>query len=57
VPQAQPGSAFTPIPVDFIEILCAREERQVLNYDCASYRKLKLQIPASSMRAHLFGRG
>ena len=50
---AQPGSAFTPIPgVDLDEILCVEEERQVGNDNCVSYRTLKLQIPASPMRAH-----
>jgi transposase len=53
VPQAQPGSAFTPIPgVDLGEILCVQEERQVMNDNCVSYRRLKLQIPPSPMRAH-----
>jgi len=53
VPQAQPGSAFTPIPgVDLDEILCVQEERQVMNDNCVSYRTLKLQIPPSPMRAH-----
>ena len=53
VPQAQPGSAFTPIPgVDLGEILCVQEERQVMNDNCVSYRTLKLQIPPSPMRAH-----
>jgi hypothetical protein len=50
---AQAGSAFTPIPgVDLDEILCVQEERQVMNDNCVSYRTLKLQIPASPMRAH-----
>jgi len=53
VPAAQPGSAFTLIPgVDLDEILCVQEERQVMNDNCVSYRTLKLQIPASPMRAH-----
>ena len=52
-PQAQPGSAFTPIPgVDLDEILCLEEERQVGNDNCISYRTLKLQIPESPMRPH-----
>ncbi len=29
-----------------------QEERQVMNDNCVSYRTLKLQIPASPMRAH-----
>jgi transposase len=52
-PQAQPGSAFTPIPgVDLDEILCVQEERQVQNDNCVSYRTLKLQIPPSPLRPH-----
>jgi len=51
--QAQPGSAFTPIPgVDLDEILCVEEERQVGHDNCVSYRTLKLQIPESPMRPH-----
>ena len=47
------GSAFVPIPgVDLDEILCVQEERQVMNDNCVSFRTLKLQIPASPMRAH-----
>ena len=53
VAAAGEGSAFTPIPgVDLDEILCVQEERQVGNDNCVSYRKLKLQIPESPMRAH-----
>ena len=53
VEPAGEGSAFTPIPgVDLDEILCVQEERQVMNDNCVSYRTLKLQIPASPMRAH-----
>ena len=52
-PQAQPGSAFTPIPgVDLDEILCVEEERQVGHDNCVSYRTLKLQIPESPLRPH-----
>ena len=52
-PQAQPGSAFTPIPgIDLDEILCVQEERQVGNDNCVSFRTLKLQIPQSPMRPH-----
>ena len=52
-PQAQPGSAFTPIPgVDLDEILCVQEERQVGNDNCVSFRTLKLQIPEGPMRPH-----
>ena len=53
VSAAQPGSGFTPIPgVDLDEILCVREERQVQNDNCVSYRTLKLQIPESPLRPH-----
>ncbi len=53
VEPAGEGSAFTPIPgVDLDEILCVKEERQVGNDNCVSYRTLKLQIPESPMRPH-----
>jgi transposase len=53
VPPAGEGSAFTPIlGVDFDEILCVEEERQVGQDNCVSYRTLKLQIPESPMRPH-----
>jgi transposase len=53
VAPAQPGSGFTLIAgVDLDEILCVQEERQVGNDNCVSFRKLKLQIPESPMRAH-----
>ena len=49
----QLGTAFTPIPgVDLDEILCVQEERQVGNDNCVSFNRLKLQIPASPLRAH-----
>jgi transposase len=49
----QPGSAFVAIPgVDLAEILCVQEERQVGNDNCVSFNRLKLQIPASPLRAH-----
>ncbi|MBV9286506.1 MAG: ISNCY family transposase [Hyphomicrobiales bacterium] len=52
-PQAEPGSAFTPLlGVDLDEILCVQEERQFGNDNCVSFRKLKLQIPESPMRPH-----
>ena len=51
--EAESGSAFTPIPgVNLDEILCVQEERQVMKDNCVSYRTLKLQIPASPLRAH-----
>ena len=49
----QEGSAFVAIPgVDLAEILCLQEERQVGNDNCVSFNRLKLQIPASPLRAH-----
>ena len=49
----QEGSAFVAIPgVDLNEILCVQEERQVGNDNCVSFNRLKLQIPASPLRAH-----
>ena len=49
----QEGSAFVAISnVDLGEILCIQEERQVGNDNCVSFNRLKLQIPASPLRAH-----
>jgi transposase len=49
----QEGSAFVAISgVDLGEILCVQEERQVGNDNCVSFNRLKLQIPASPLRAH-----
>jgi transposase len=49
----QEGSAFVAIPgIDLGEILCVQEERQVGNDNCVSFNRLKLQIPASPLRAH-----
>jgi hypothetical protein len=49
----QEGSAFVAIPgVDLGEILCIQEDRQVGNDNCVSFNRLKLQIPASRLRAH-----
>jgi len=49
----QEGTAFVAIPgVDLREILCVQEERQVGNDNCVSFNRLKLQIPASPLRAH-----
>ena len=33
-------------------MLCVQEERQVGNDNCVSFNRLKLQIPASPLRAH-----
>ena len=49
----QDGSAFVAIAgVDLGEILCVQEERQVGHDNCVSFNRLKLQIPASPLRAH-----
>ena len=49
----QEGTAFVAVAgVDLREILCVQEERQVGNDNCVSFNKLKLQIPASPLRAH-----
>ena len=49
----QQGSAFIAIPgIELGEILCVQEERQVGNDNCVSFNRLKLQIPASPLRAH-----
>ena len=49
----QEGSAFVAIPgVDLNEILCVQEDRRVGADNTVSYNRLKLQIPASPLRAH-----
>jgi transposase len=49
----QEGTAFVAVPgIDLGEILCIEEERQVGNDNCVSFNRLKLQIPASPLRAH-----
>jgi transposase len=49
----QEGVAFVAIPgVDLGEILCVQEERHVGNDNCVTFNRLKLQIPASPLRAH-----
>jgi transposase len=49
----QEGAAFVAVAgVDLREILCIQEERQVGNDNCVSFNRLKLQIPASPLRAH-----
>jgi len=53
VKSGEEGSAFVAIKgVDLGEILCIQEERQVGNDNCVSFNRLKLQIPASPLRAH-----
>jgi hypothetical protein len=49
----QDGTAFTPAPgVDLGEILCVQEERTVGNDNCVIFKRPKLQIPESPLRAH-----
>ena len=49
----QEGSAFVAVGgVDLREILCIQEERQVDRDNTVSWRRLKLQIPPSPLRAH-----
>jgi transposase len=50
---AQEGSAFVAIPgVNLREILCVQEERHVDRDNTVCWRRLKLQIPPSPLRAH-----
>jgi len=49
----QDGNAFVAIAgINLAEILCVQEERLVGNDNCVSFNRLKLQIPASPLRAH-----
>jgi transposase len=49
----QEGSAFVAVSgVDLREILCIQEERQVDRDNTVSWRRMKLQIPPSPLRAH-----
>ena len=49
----QEGSAFVAVSgVDLGEILCIQEERQVDRDNTVSWRRMKLQIPPSPLRAH-----
>ena len=53
LPALQAGSAFVPyIGTRLADILCAQLERTVENDNCVSFEGRKLQIPASSARAH-----
>ena len=53
IPAEQKGTAFTPVlGVDLGEILCVQEERTVGNDNCVIFKRLKLQIPESPLRAH-----
>lgn len=53
VPALETGSAFVPyIGTRLPDILCAQFERTVENDNCVSFEGRKLQIPASSTRAH-----
>jgi transposase len=49
----QPGSAFVPLQgVDLGEVLCHEETRVVGNDNTVVLQKVRLQIPASPLRAH-----
>jgi transposase len=49
----QEGTAFTLVPgIDLREVLCHEEERQVGNDNTVVFQKMRLQIPASPLRAH-----
>lgn len=49
----QSGSAFVPAAgIDLHEVLCHQEERQVGNDNTVVFQRLRLQIPASPLRAH-----
>ena len=48
-----PGSAFVRVPeLDLSEVLCHEEERQVGQDNTVVLSKVRLQIPASPLRAH-----
>ena len=48
-----PGSAFVPVPgVDLREVLCHEETRVVGNDNTVVLQTVRLQIPASAVRAH-----
>jgi transposase len=49
----QEGSAFVAISgIDLNEILCVQEDRQVGNDNTVAFKRLRLQIPPSPLRAH-----
>jgi transposase len=49
----QPGSAFVAIgDLDLDQVLCLEEPRQVGNDNTVTWRRRRLQIPASSLRPH-----
>lgn len=49
----QEGSAFVAIPgVDLKEVLCIQEDREVGNDNTVAYKRMRLQIPPSPLRAH-----
>jgi hypothetical protein len=53
LPALETGSAFVPyIGTRLPDILCSQFERTVDNDNCVSFEGRKLQIPASSTRAH-----
>ena len=52
-PAALPDKAFVPVDADHLrEMLCIEEERVVARDNTVSYLRLKLQLPASRVRAH-----
>lgn len=52
-PAEQTGTAFLPVPgIELGEVLCVQEERQVGNDNTVVFRRLRLQIPPSPLRAH-----
>lgn len=49
----QEGTAFVVVPgIELGEVLCLQEERQVANDNTVVFRRLRLQIPPSPLRAH-----
>ena len=49
----QAGTAFVAVPgIDLAEVLCHQEERQVGNDNTVVFQRVRLQIPASPLRAH-----
>jgi len=49
----QVGTAFVAVPgIDLAEVLCHQEQRQVGNDNTVVLQRVRLQIPASPLRAH-----
>ena len=52
-PAEQPGSAFVPLSgFDLAEVLCHQKERKAGNDNTVVFRRNRLQIPPSPLRAH-----